>query len=305
MAQDFYETLGVAENATQDDIKKQFRKLAKKYHPDRNKGDKAAESKFKELSEAYDTLGDSAKRKEYDQMRKYGAFAGNFGGYPPGGGSRNTNFDPRTGGAHVHVEGFENIEDMEDILSQFFGGRGSSTFGDTLGRQRKGRKQKAPDSLADITVSFIEAALGSKKVISLPEGKKLSVTIPAGLEDGAKIRLAGQGAPSVHGGSHGDLILTVHVAPDPAFSRNGNDLLTTIEATFKEAMLGAKKNVRTLTQVVAITIPAGTQPGAQLRLKGQGITAGGVTGDLYVTVQVTLPRTLTEKQKSLLEEWDD
>ncbi len=305
MARDYYVTLGVSENASTDEIKKAYRKLAKKYHPDRNKGDKKAEAKFKEATEAYETLKDRKKREEYDTMRRYGAFAGGaqmggfdsggFGFSPFGGGSRWTF---RTGGAG-NVHGFGNLE---DIISSFLGGGGRGDFDFT----HQAGPQKGADLVSRLMISFIEAVKGTKRIIQLPGvNRKLSVRIPAGIDNGGKIRLRGQGEPGLYGGRNGDLIITVEVMPDQHFERKGNDIYSTVEVSFIEAIKGCRKQVKTLTRTVSLNIPPGTQPGTKLRLKGMGLSVGGVQGDQYVEVKVTIPKTLTEKQRRLLEEWGE
>ncbi len=298
MANDFYERLGVKEDAPAEEIKKQFRKLAKQFHPDRNKGDKTAEAKFKEISEAYDTLSDPEKRKEYDLVRQYGGSAGGagqggFGGFDPNafsrGGRRTT----------VHVDDTGDAADWDEILSSFFGQQAGP------GGPRRTRTTRQPqqggDLQATLTVSFMESIEGTTRMVQVGE-RKLKVKIPAGIDNGGKIRLAGQGEPGIHDGPNGDLIITVNVLPDPHFSRKGNDIYSPVEISFIEAIKGTKKDVRTLSKTISVTIPPGTQPGATLRLKGQGLNAGGHQGDHYVEIHVTIPKTLTEKQKNA-EEW--
>jgi len=311
MAKDYYVTLGVGENATTEEIKKVYRKLAKKYHPDRNKGDKNAEARFKEVTGAYEVLKDEKKRAEYDMMRKYGAFAGgaHAGGFDPrdfcgldfsqfGGGGRWTF---RTGGAGSpgDVHGFGNLE---DIISSFLGGRGGGGFES----MRQAGPQRGADLVTRLQISFIEAVKGTRRIIRLPGvNRKLSVKIPAGIDDGGKVRLRGQGEPGLYGGRNGDLIIMVEVMPDQHFERKGNDIYSTIEILFTEAIKGCKKNVKTLTRTVSLTIPPGTQPGTKLRLKGMGLAVSGSKGDQYVEIKVTIPKTLTEKQRRLIEEWEN
>jgi len=307
MSKDYYQTLGVPETASADEIKKSFRKLAKQYHPDRHHGDKAAEERFKEISEAYDTLSDAKKREQYDMMRKYGAFAGaGQGGSPFGQG----NFDFSQFGAQGNGFAFFRSGGMDgstdifgDLFSSIFGG------GPSFGPGRQGGPRPGPQPGANIetqlTISFDEAVRGAKRVIQL-EGspKKLSVKIPAGIEDGGKIRLRGQGQPSRFRGQSGDLIITVRVMPDKNYERKGNDIYSSVDISFKEAVLGCKKNVKTLTRTVALRIPPGTQPGTVMRLKGLGLAVADNTGDHYVEIKVSVPTTLTDKQKKLLEEWE-
>lgn len=309
MAKDFYEVLGVSESASIEEIKKQFRKLAKKYHPDRNKGDKAAEEKFKEVSEAYETLSDSKKRTEYDTLRKYGAFAGGpqgpyAEGYGPSGFDF-SNFGNRGGRTTVHFGGTGDVGDMEgwdDILSSILGrtGKGRFDFGSAQQMPKRGN-----DLTSEISISFRESVNGTTRMLSLGRGKsRLKVKIPAGIEDGGKIRLAGQGEPGLYGGPNGDILITVRVMPDQQFTRKGNDIYSSVEISFIEAINGCKKNVSTLTKTVSLTIPPGTQPGTLLRLKGQGLSVNGVQGDQYVEVKVSIPKNLTEKQRKMLEEWE-
>ena len=299
----FYDILGVKDDASKDEIKKAFRSMAKKYHPDRNKGDAESERRFKEISEAYETLSDEAKRNEYDMMRKYGAFGGGQGGHPggfPGGAGFDINdlFGGQRGGnrrSRFTVNGQE-MGGFEDIFSSLFGG----------GARQQARPQKGADLQTSISISFIEAALGTKKTIQLHGvRKKLAVKIPAGIDDGGKIRLHGQGQPGPLGGPNGDLILTVRVMPDQTFRREGPDVYTTVEISFKEAALGCKKNVKTLTKTIALTIPPGTQPGTKMRLKGQGLAVGDKQGDQYVEIKVHIPDKLTDAQKKILEGWEE
>ena len=330
MGTDFYRILGVSEDAGKEEIKKVYRRLAKKYHPDRNKGNKAAEAKFKGISEAYDTLSDEKKRTEYDTLRKYGAFAGGptggfdfsrfSGGGAPGGFDFSRSGHSGPGGfsfrfGNVSGDAGAGFEGLEDVLTSFFGGgmpgaRGTGggprcgSFG-TSGTSAR-RPQQGVDIRASVTIPFMEAAKGTVKTLSqVGGGKKLKVRIPAGIEDGGRIRLRGQGQPAPLGGRNGDLIITVRVMPDQDFRREGNDIYSSIEILFTEAIKGCRKNVKTLTRTVALTIPPGTQPGTKLRLKGMGLSVGSVNGDQYVEIKVKIPTSLTEKQKKLLDEWEE
>jgi len=311
MAKDFYEVLGVNEKASQDEIKKKFRTLAKKYHPDRNKGEKAAEERFKEISEAYETLSDPKRRAEYDQLRKYGAFAGagaGHGGNPFGqqGGFDFSDF-VNQGNGFTSFRFGGSAGGFEDILSQIFGGGMGGFSGMNTGRTGGRRRTvKGADIQTTLTVTFMEAVQGTTRMIQLEgSAKKLKVKIPKGVENGGKIRLAGQGQPSPMGGPNGDLIITVRVMPDQQFERKGNDIYSKIEISFKEAILGTKKNIKTLTKTVALTIPPGTQPGTTMRLKGLGLSVGGKQGDQYVEIKVTIPKKVTDEQKKILEQWEE
>ncbi len=315
MGKNYYDILGVGENAAPEEIKKAFRTLAKKYHPDRNQGNKTAEAKFKEISEAYDTLSDTKKKSQYDTMRKYGAFAGAGAGPGGGPGMGGANFDfsdlfrqgaGGRGGFQTFRYSSSGIDGLEDILSSFFGGRdplgGTGPFG---GRGRP-QMQKGADLTTTLSVSFMEAVNGAKRTLRIPQtGKTLSVKIPRGIDDGGRIRLAGQGMPGTPGGQDGDLIITVQVMPDQNFERKGNDIYTNVTISFKQAILGCKVNVKTLTKQVALTVPPGTQPGTTMRLKGQGLAVGESPGDLYCEIKIEIPKTLTEEQRKMLEEWGE
>lgn len=310
MGKDYYASLGVKEDASAEEIKKTFRSLAKKYHPDRNKGDAAAEAKFKELSEAYETLSDPKKREEYDMLRRYGGQPGQGGPNPfAGGGAQEFDFGsffgqggPRQGGFTFRTSGgFDESIDLNEILGQFFGG--GSPFGQA--RQQRPRVQKGADLHADVTVTFDEMVKGSRRRLNLSDGRKIDVKIPAGIEHGKKLRLSGQGQQGLYGGRNGDLIITVKVMPDQNFERKGNDVYTTATISFKDAILGAKVNVKTLTKSVTLSVPAGTQPGAKMRLKGQGLAVGGKQGDLFVEIKVEIPKDISDKQRKLLEEWSE
>lgn len=311
MNKDFYKTLGVSEDASEAEIKKAFRTLAKKYHPDRNKGNAEAEARFKELSEAYETLSDKKKREQYDMMRKYGAFSG--GPHPGGGFGQGAHFDfgdlfggggPTQGHTSFRFRG-QGFEGFDDIFSSLFGGgAGPGGFGHTTG-QRQQASQRGQDIRTELTVTFMEAVKGTQRRINLPDGRKLQAKIPAGIEDGGRIRLAGQGQPSPFGGDKGDLYITVRIMPDQNFERKGHDIHTRVEIPFQDAILGTKVEVKTLTKTVSLTIPPGTQPGTKMRLRGIGLNVDGQTGDQYVEVVVTIPTTLSEKQKQLLQEWGE
>ena len=331
MSKDFYNILGVAEDAPKDQIKKVYRQLAKKYHPDRNKSDASAEARFKEVQEAYSVLSDEKKREEYDMMRKYGSYAGpgqaGFGADGMGG------FDfsdllrrgsSGTGGRTFRFSSNGDLGDLEDLFGSFFGGHNTGShrraeppssgsgqaFSGSAGSGAEelfthNRTQRGPDMATTISIPFMDAVRGVTKTLRAGRrGKTIRVKIPAGIEDGGRIRVKGQGQPGLYGGRSGDLIIEVRVMSDQYFKREGNDVHTSVEVSFIEAIKGCKREVRTLTRTVSLTIPPGTQPGTKLRLKGMGLEVGGATGDQYVEVKVTLPTTLTEKQKRMIEEWE-
>lgn len=321
MANNYYEALGTTENASQDDIKQAFRKLAKKFHPDRNPGNKRAETKFKELSEAYDTLSDPQKRAQYDQQLKYGAFTGGgpgstggpgMGGFGQGFGGGGGGFDfnqfvnRRSGSSRGGSQGFSssggNSFDINEILAAMMGGssagQGRSTDFSGFGQQQQ--QASIPDVETEVAISFREALSGTSRQLQLSNGKKLNVKIPPGINNGGKIRLSGQGQSVLYGGKAGDIIVKVSVMPDQKFERKGNDIYSKVEITFKDAILGTKATIDTLTKKIKLTIPAGTQPGTVMRLKGQGFAGG----DQYVEIKVTIPTDLTDKQREIIEGWE-
>ena len=358
---DYYEVLGINRSADKDTIKKAYRKMAKKYHPDSNAGDASAEEKFKEVTEAYNVLSDPEKKKLYDQFGhaafEEGAGAGGagygssgfggsgFGGSGFGGSGFGGSgfggfggFGKGQSGAYRSPDGsyqefhFEG-GDMDDILKNLFGrgsrrsgksanssnGFGNGSFGgggfhgSSYGNGYGGSyQQKGQDLNAEISIGFNEAAFGCDKLINLSEadgnGKQtLKVHIPAGIDNGKSIRLRGKGNPGYGGGQSGDLLLKVHVGERPGFERKGADVYTTVNVPFITAALGGEARVQTLNGQVMCRIPEGTQSGSKIRLKGKGIQVmgkAGVFGDLYVTVQVQVPRNLSEESKRKLREFD-
>ncbi len=351
---DYYEVLGVSKGASDDDLKRAYRKLAKKYHPDVNPGDKEAEAKFKEVNEAYSVLSDKEKRARYDQFGhagvdpSYGGGAGGFGGFDMG------------------------DIDLGDIFGSFFGGGGFGGFGG--GGSRRSGPQKGESLRASLTITFEEAAFGCEKEISLnraepcdacqgsgcepgttadtcpdcrgtgtvriqqrtplgvmastatcskcrgtgkiihtpckacggtgsvKKSKRITVTIPAGIDDGQAISLRGQGNAGKNGGPAGDLIVSVHVKPHPQFQREGTTVLYEHNVTFYQAVMGAELEIPTIDGKVKYTLPAGTQSGTTFRLRGKGIPElrGRGRGDQYVTVRVQVPTSLSSEQKEAL-----
>ncbi|GIW80446.1 MAG: chaperone protein [Gemmatales bacterium] len=286
MAIDYYETLGVPRTATEEEIKRAYRKLARQYHPDRNPGDKEAAARFKQISEAYEVLSDKKKRQQYDQfgtVGDQGGFEGWSGG--PFGGGRG--FRWTTGGGAE----FGGV-DLNDILRQFGGG---GDWDDIFGsrRTRRGRRtQPPPDYETRISVPFLTAALGGTISVRV-DGKELDVKIPPGIEQDQVLRLAGQ-APS-----GGDLKLKIHIEPHPYFRREHNDIILEVPITIAEASLGAKVDVPTLTGgKLSVKIPPGTSSGTRLRLRGQGIKGG----DQFIEIKIVAPAATDERSKQLFEE---
>ena len=353
---DYYEVLGVSKGASDDEIKKAYRKLAKKYHPDMNPGDKEAEAKFKEVNEAYSILSDSEKRARYDQFGHAGVDP-NYGAGGPGGG----------------FGGFDMGDiDLGDIFGSFFGG-GFGGFGGSASSRRNG-PQKGESLRASLTISFEEAAFGCEKEINLnrteeceachgsgaepgttaetcpdcrgtgvvrvqqrtggfafsstapcsrcrgtgkiihtpckacggsgsvKKTKRVTVSIPAGIDDGQAISLRGQGNAGKNGGPAGDLIVAVHVKPHPQFHRDGTTVLYEQPVTFYQAVMGAELEIPTIDGMVKYNLPAGTQTGTTFRLRGKGIPElrGRGRGDQYVTVRVQIPTSLNGEQKEAL-----
>jgi molecular chaperone DnaJ len=356
LEKDYYQALGVAKNASQAEIKKAYRKLAQQFHPDRNRGNKDAEERFKEISAAYDVLGDQSKRKQYDGVRDMvgsGFGPGGFGGFPGAGGR-----------GRVRVEGFpfgpdQDFGDFRDLFSVFTGG------GRGTGRRQQ---QRGADLETDIRVSFEDALAGttvpvrirgpaqcttcggsgaapgtspvtcpecdgtgqsvvhqgffqmaqpcrmcggSGRVVEQPCGtcggaghvqatREFSVRIPAGVKDGARIRLSNRGEASRAGGSAGDLYVVVRVEPHSLFGRKGDDLTLELPLSYTEAALGANVRVPTLNGEVTLKVPSGTQSGKTFRVRGKGAPRKGGHGDLLVTVRVDVPQKLSREEKDLL-----
>ena len=332
---DYYDVLGVSRNADESQIKKAYRKLAKKYHPDTNAGNAEAEQKFKEVTEAYDVLGDKEKRKMYDQFghaafdQTAGAGAGygnaGAGSGGPGGGFWRTYSSGGPGGGYqeYHFEGGNMDDIFGDIFGDIFnhgsgtggGGRSSRSSGFGGSGFRGGSfPQKGSDVHADVTVGFDEAAFGCDKVVRLqdPTGRSggvqsLQVHIPAGIDTGKSIRLKGKGIPGANGGEAGDLFLKVTVAPKPGYERKGCDVYTTVSIPYTTAVFGGEAVVGTLYGNVVCKIREGTQSGTKIRLRGKGIVSvnnPSVRGDQYVTVQISIPRQLSPEAKQKLREYE-
>jgi molecular chaperone DnaJ len=369
---DYYQTLGVPKNATQAEVKKAYRKLAQKHHPDANRGDASAEERFKEISVAHEVLGDPEKRKNYDEVRDMvasgfgrGGFGG-FGGPGPGGGTYTTG----PGGQRVRVEGFPEgfeVGDLGDLFGGLFGGAG----GGGMGRRRRRDPARGADLQTEITLSFEEAmegatvpiqikgpapcpvcggngaepgtsptvcpqcagtgsvavnqgmfsvsrtcprCSGSGTIIEHPchechgtgtvrRTRRFSVRIPAGVQDGARIKVAGKGEGGEPGAGPGDLYVVVRVRQHPVFGRRGADLTVDLPVTYPELALGAQVQVPTINGPVTLKVPAGTATGKTFRVRGKGAAKPkGGTGDLLVTVKVDVPKKLNKQQKELLEQ---
>ncbi|MGO1539909.1 MAG: DnaJ C-terminal domain-containing protein [Leucobacter sp.] len=295
LEKDFYKTLGVSKDASDAELKKSYRKLARKYHPDSNPGNAAAESKFKEISEAYSVLSDKTQREEYDQIHAMGVGGARF----TSGGAGGQGFEDVFGGMFGGRQGQYSYQQggpqgFEDIFGGMFGG------GAPRGPQR-GR-----DVQASTTLDFETAVRGNTVTLQSDRGT-VKVKIPAGVADGQKIKVRGKGEPSPDGGESGDILLTVHVRSHPIFTRDGRNLRLTLPVTFAEAALGATVEVPTLGgSMVKLKVQPGTPSGRVLRVKGRGVeTATKGTGDLLAEVQVVVPSHLSDKAKAALEAFRD
>ena len=322
---DYYSILGVSKSATDKDVKSAYRKLARQYHPDVNPGDSKAEAKFQDINEAYEVLSDTEKRQQYDQ---FGAGWKNFQGAPgggrPGGGGHPFDFDY----SNVDFSGMGGGAGMGDLFEQMFGkGRGGG------GRRRP---TQGGNARGDVEVGLEEAFHGATKTITLTsqvscpacggagvgrggvcnacggsgrrsEDSRLEVKIPAGVTEGAKIRVKGKGEPGQMGGTPGDLYLTVHVRKHPDFEVKGKDLYRSAKVDMFCALLGGKVDVSTLKGTVELKVPAGTQGGAKFRLAGFGLPGSGgkPAGNLYVEAQIVIPENLTDEQKETFRQLSD
>ncbi len=300
---DPYDVLGVPKSANAGEIKKAFRHLAKKYHPDHNKTDPKAKERFAEVNAAYEIIGDETKKAKYDRGEigpdgkpRFAGFEG-FGGGPGGFG--------RGGPGAGHFEfNFGGGGGFEDILSDLFGG---ARRGGRGGGGARAQGQRGADVTATAHVPLETAAKGGHARVVLPNGRTLDVSIPAGVEDGKQIRLRGQGQPGALGGEPGDAMVTVKIAPHPFFRIEGRDLRLDLPVTPYEALLGGTVAAPTLEGRVELSVPPGSNGGRVLRLRGKGLPAadGKPAGDLYVTLRVVLPETPDPEFEALMRKWRD
>ena len=290
LEKDFYKVLGVSKDASESEIKKTYRSLARKFHPDSNPGDASAEARFKEISEAYSVLSDSQQRSEYDQIRAMQAGGPRFtAGGGPGG------FEDVFGGMFGGMPRQGQSADFGDLFSGLFGG-GQGGF--------SGYREptKCRDVGSRVTLDLPTAIKGTEVSLEGPGGKKITARVPAGVKDGQKIRIRGKGHPSPDGGKPGDVIITVGVPKHPIFAREGDHLRVEVPITFGEATLGATIEVPTIDgEVVKVKVPAGTPGGKVLRVKGRGVRAGAALGDLLVELQVAVPAHLSKAAQGHLE----
>lgn len=296
-SRDYYDILGISRKASADEIKRAYRKLARKYHPDLHPGDKQAESKFKEVQEAYDVLGEANKREKYD---RFGSAA-----FEPGGPAGPTGQQARTfrwssqGGPDIEFDS-RDLGDMGEILGNLFGKRGSRT-GPFAPPEITGE-----DIEVEVTIPFYTAVFGGDHELRIGGAarKKFSVRIPPGVADGARLRLAGKGHPSLGKGPAGDLYVLVRVEPHPRFTRIGSNLFVEVPVSVSEAILGASIDVPTLDGAISVNVPAATSSGKKLRLRGKGgPTASGERGDLFVVIRIVVPERLDAESRRLIEEF--
>ncbi len=303
---DYYKILGVSKSATQEELKKAYRKLAIKYHPDKNKGDKKAEERFKEIGEAYEVLKDPEKRRKYDQLganwkqyqnTDFGGFDfSQFGGGSPGGGTYNFNGDlgDMFGGSGG---GFS------DFFNAFFGGFGgrSGSNGFSGFNQRSG-STKGKDYKATMEISIYEAYNGTSRIINV-DGQKLRVSIKPGTYDGQELRIKGKGQVSYNGGAQGDLYIKIKIQPDSNYELQGNNLVYKANIDVFTAITGGKIEVNTIAGKLSLKIPKGSQPGCKLRLRGKGMPVynnSSVHGDLFIQLNVNIPKDLSKEELDLV-----
>ena len=295
---DYYKILGVEKSATQDEIKKAYRKLAMKFHPDRNAGNKVYEDKFKEITEANEVLSDPEKRKKYDTLGSNWKQYQNTGGQGFGDFYTNSGGGRRQSGSTYEFSG--DINDIfggmgggfSDFFESFFGGGGRSSGGRTQ------QQKTAIDVEANMNITLEDVFNGSEKQISI-EGKKLKIKINPGTKDGQKLRLKGMGRSKTAGGEKGDLYLNLHILQHPFYEIKENDLYYNLDVDLYTAVLGGKENIKTLDgKTISISIPEGTESGKTLRLKNLGMN-NNVRGDLFVKILVTVPKNLSKEEKEL------
>lgn len=313
---DYYKTLGVSKNASQDEIKKAFRQMARKYHPDMNKGDKTAEEKFKEINEAHEVLSDPDKRQKYDQFGAHWQQYGRAGGRP-----EDFNWDPwqSQGGGFTQTISQEELERIlggmggtsgmggmggfSDFFETLFGGLGGTPGGGVnFGRQRVRRPQRGQDAEHEVQITLEEAHRGTERVLEWDDGRKIEAKIPAGVKTGSKVRLRGQGQRGAMGGQSGDLFLKIKVLPHPLFKRDGNNLRTNVPVGLYDALLGGEIEVAALDQRIKLTIPPETENGKTFRLRGLGMPDmrnPKNKGDILVKANVMLPKNLSAEEKEI------
>lgn len=290
MEKDYYRILGVEKTASAKELSKAYRTLARKYHPDTNPGNDAAEERFKEISSAYEVVGDEATRKKYDEFRRLGGGVGSgYGGFTQRPGAQNPS----------------DLGDLSDLLGGLFGGgRGGTSSRSGFGFG----PMPGTDLQAQLTLSFDEAVKGVTKTVrlnseALSSPMEVTVRIPAGVRNGQRIRVPGKGAPSSDGGDAGDLLVAITIRPHEVFDRDGNNLLVDVPITYAEAVLGADVKVPTITGgTVTVRVPPGTPSGKVMRVRGRGVKSSSQAGDLLVTISVYVPSDPNDDERALIEQ---
>ncbi len=300
MSTDPYEILGLSKTASQDEIKKAYRKLAKALHPDLHPDDPGKQAEFQAVSAAHDLLRDPEKRRRFDageidasgQERPERQYYHHYAG-----GDAGARYDPDHGPGFGSGYGGASEEDLSDLFSELFGRRS-----DTDGRGGAFHA-RGPDLRYQLEVDFLDAVRGAKRSVTMPDGKSIAITVPAGVQDGQTLRLRGKGASGMGKGPAGDALVTISVKPHPVFIRDGNDIEIELPITFDEAVLGAKVDVPTISGPVSMMIPKGASSGQRLRLKGKGINRGTSAGDQTVRLKIVLPKKPNDQMREIAEKW--
>lgn len=293
MSEDLYKILGVAKTATTAEIKAAYKKLAKKFHPDLNPNNKEAETQFKKISSAYETLRDEKKRKEYDT----GGSGSGPGAWQQSGG---TYYEHPY---YTYTQSDENARYKNQFRENFGGFNFEDLFGAGATHGGSAVKMKGQDTIYTMSIPFTESVLGAEKQFTIPGGGSVRVNIPAGIRTGQRLRFAGKGEPGFNGGPAGDMFVQITVEPSEMFSRRGNDLEVEVPVSFAKAALGGTLRVPTVSGAVEMEIPQGTSSGTKLRLKGKGVKSKSATGDLFVKIKVTVPKTINVELEQALRKW--
>ena len=309
MTKSLYDVLGVDAKAGDKEIKSAYRKLAKKYHPDLNPGDKTLEDRFKEISSAFAILGDADKRGQYDrgEIDESGAEKPQYDNY--------RGYADRDEAHQYHSSsGYHDFEDLSDLFKEAMrqqgrtrDGRGFASGAGGAGAGHADFKMRGGDTGYHLAVDFLDAVRGGKKRVTMPDGVTLDIAIPAGITEGQSLRLRGKGQPGYNGGPPGDALVSITVNPHPHFSRDGNDIILELPITVYEAILGGKVEVPTVSGAVKMSIPSGSSSGRTLRLKGKGVPAKGkrAAGDQLIRLKIVLPGKIDSELEELAGKWRD